>query len=319
MEQAPQLALIIPCYNEQEVLSKTADRLTSVMYDLINKGEISPKSFIYFIDDGSSDKTWEVISNLHKKNAHFYKGLKFTRNFGNQNALIAGLTKMHEIGVDCVISIDADLQQDENKIHDFIEKYKNGAEIVCGIRHNRKTDRFFKKYTALFFYKIMNLLGVKIKANHSDYRLVSKKALDIISNYKEVNLFLRGLFYELGLKTDYVYFDVKKREFGVSKYNVFSLFKLALNGITSFSIVPLRIVYIAGFFISLVSFILCLQVLYERIFNHNIIPGWATIVFVICFIGGIQILSIGIIGEYLGQLFQEVKSRPRFIEETELN
>lgn len=314
----PKLAIIIPCYNEQEALHMTIDRLTTILYGLINQSKVASDSFIYLIDDGSKDNTWEIIANLHKKNAHFYKGLKFTRNFGNQNALIAGLNEVNKLGVDCILSIDADLQQDETKIEEFVQKYTDGADIVCGVRNNRKTDSVFKKYPALFFYKIMNLLGVKIKPNHSDYRLVGKKALDILGEYKEVNMFLRGIFYELGLKTEYVYFDVKKREFGTSKYNLFSLFKLALHGITSFSVVPLRIVSIMGFVLSLTSFLLCLQVIYERIFNHNIIPGWATIVFVVCFIGGIQIFSIGIIGEYLGQLFQEVKARPRYIKEIEL-
>ncbi len=296
----------------------TVKRLLELMDSLCEEKVISPKSFLYLVDDGSKDKTWKIIEDFHELYPERVKGMKFTRNFGNQNALIAGLTNVSTYGADCSITIDADLQQDENKIKDFVEKFKNGADIVCGIRNDRKTDSFFKKTTASAFYRLMNALGVKIKSNHSDYRLTSRKAMDILSEYKEVNMFLRGVFYELGLKTDYVYFDVKQRKFGESKFSFFSLLKLAIDGITAFSIVPLRMVYFMGFFISVVSFILCVQVLYERIFNSHIVPGWATIVFVMAFIGGIQILCIGIIGEYVGQLFQEVKARPRYIKEKEL-
>lgn len=313
----PKLAIVVPCYNEEECIEKTAKKLIEIIDELASREVISSESFLYLVNDGSQDKTWEIIEKLHGFDERI-KGLKFTRNFGNQKALIAGLTKVNEIGVDCAITIDADLQQDENKIEEFVEKYKNGAEIVCGIRNDRDTDSFFKKFTAEAFYKLMNLLGVKIQKNHSDYRLASKKALGILSKYKEANLFLRGLFCELGLKTEYVYFDVKKREFGTSKFSVYSLYALALEGITSFSIIPLRILTWTGFIISLISFILCLQVVYERIFNTQITPGWATIVFVMCFLGGVQLVAIGVIGEYIGQLFREVKGRPRYIEDIEL-
>lgn len=313
----PTLAIVIPCYNEEEVLELTVNRMIEVLDDLCAKNKITKDSFIYLVNDGSTDRTWEITTRLHE--AHpCVKGLKFTRNFGNQKALIAGLTNVIEVGADCAITIDADLQQDENKIEEFVEKYMGGADIVCGIRNDRKTDPFLKKWTAILFYKFMNLLGAKIQIDHSDYRLTSKKAMTALMEYKEVNMFLRGVFYELGLKTDYVRFNVKKRQYGKSKFTLFSLYALALEGITSFSIVPLRFVYFAGLFLAFSSFIMCCYVVWERIVSSHIVAGWATIVFVLCFLGGIQILAIGIIGEYIGQLFQEVKARPRFIVDEKL-
>lgn len=317
MTETPTLAIIIPCYNEEEVLELTINRLIEVIEGLIAKNKIKNDSFLYLVNDGSTDRTWDIIMDIHKTHS-CVKGIKFTRNFGNQNALIAGLTNVSDLGADCSITIDADLQQDENKIEEFIDKYMGGADIVCGIRNDRKTDPFIKKWTAILFYKFMNLLGVKIQMDHSDYRLTSAKAMRILKQYKEVNMFLRGLFYELGLKTDYVKFDVKKRMYGKSKFTLFSLYALALEGITSFSIVPLRIVYFSGFFLALFSFIMCCYVVWERIYDSHIVAGWATIVFVLCLIGGIQILAIGIIGEYVGQPFREVKGRPRFVVDEKL-
>lgn len=313
----PTLAIIIPCFNEQEVVELTINRLIEVSQDLIAKNKINKDSFIFIVNDGSTDNTWEIIQKFHETHP-CVKGIKFTRNFGNQNALIAGLTHVTDIGADCAVTIDADLQQDETKIEEFIDKYMNGADIVCGVRNDRKTDPLLKNITATLFYKFMNLLGVNIQRDHSDYRLTSKKAMEILKQYKEVNMFLRGLFYEFGLKTDYVKFDVKKRMFGKSKFTLFSLYALALEGITSFSIVPLRLVYFAGFLLAFVSFIMCCYVIWERIVDSHIVAGWATIVFVMCFMGGIQMLAIGIIGEYIGQLFREVKGRPRFIVEEEI-
>lgn len=313
----PILAIIIPSYNEEDVLEKTIRRLFEVLDDLVSKDKIDHSSFLYLVDDGSTDKTWEIIEKKHTEDKRI-KAIKFTRNFGNQNALIAGLTRVTDLGADCAITIDADLQQDETKIAEFIDKYAQGADIVCGVRTDRKTDKLLKKITSSLFYNFMNLLGVKIKKDHSDYRLTSKKAMDVLKEYKEVNLFLRGLFYELGLKTEYVNFSVKKREAGKSKFTLFSLYALALDGITSFTIAPLRLVYFSGFILAIFSFVMCCYVIWERIFDDHIVAGWATIVFVISFIGGIQILCIGIIGEYIGQLFQEVKARPRFIKDKEI-
>lgn len=317
--QNPKLALVIPCYNEEEVIETTVNRLLEVINDLIQKGSIRDDSFIYLVNDGSKDKTWETINQLHEKNPNKVKALNFTRNFGNQRAILAGLLEVRKFDIDCCITLDADLQQDENKLVEFVEKYKQGAHIVCGIRNDRNTDGFLKKHSALAFYKVMNMLGVKIKQNHSDFRLTSKEVLDILNEYKEVNLFLRGIFYEFGYNTEYVYFDVKPRFAGTSKFSPWDLFSLAAKGITSFSVVPLRMVTFTGSLISLFSFFLGINVIIEKLSNTYTLPGWATLVVAITFIGGIQILCIGIIGEYLGQLFQEVKARPRYIVEKELS
>lgn len=314
----PKIALVIPCFNEEEVLEITINRLLEVLENLKNTDKISSDSFIYLVNDGSKDNTWNIIEKIHNKYPKKVKGLNFTRNFGNQRAILAGLLEVRKFNIDCCITLDADLQQDENKLGEFVEKYKNGAHIVCGIRNDRKTDGFLKKHSALAFYKVMNMLGVKIKPNHSDFRLTSSKVLDILSEYKEVNLFLRGIFNEFGYKTEYVDFDVKPRFAGVSKFSAWDLFSLAAKGITSFSVVPLRTVTCLGMLISLFSFVLGLNVIWEKMHNTYTLPGWATLVVAITFIGGIQILCIGVIGEYLGQLFQEVKSRPRYIVENEL-
>lgn len=316
--QNPILALVIPCYNEEEVIKTTINRLIEVLDGLAAQDKISAESFIYLVNDGSKDNTWNIIQELHNNYPNKVKALNFTRNFGNQRAILAGLLEVRKFNIDCCITLDADLQQDENKIGEFIEKYKNGAHIVCGVRNSRKTDSFLKKHSALAFYKVMNMLGVKIRPNHSDFRLTSSKVLDILSEYKEVNLFLRGIFQEFGYKTEYVDFDVKPRFAGVSKFSPWDLFSLAAKGITSFSVVPLRTVTFLGMLISLLSFIIGLSVIWEKLHDSYTLPGWTTLVVAITFIGGIQILCIGVIGEYLGQLFQEVKSRPRYIVETEL-
>ena len=317
-ENKTRLAIIIPCYNEELVIETTVKTLLGVLDGIVTKGKISENSYIYLIDDGSKDSTWQIIENLRSEFGERIKGTKFIRNYGNQKALIAGLTGVKEIGCDCVISIDADLQQDENAIEVFVDEFHKGADIVSGIRNDRKTDSFFKKYTALCFYKLMNILGVKIPANHSDFRLVSRRGLEILSQYNEEGLFLRGFFHEIGLKTAYVHFDVKPRFAGSSKFNVFSLTSLALNGITAFSIVPLRIIAACGVLTMLGSIILALEVMFEKYIFHTTPSGWATLVILLAFFGGLQIFCLGIIGEYLGQIFNEVKARPRYIKEKEL-
>lgn len=313
----PTLAIIIPCFNEELLVESTVNSLFEVINSLIEKGKILEDSYIYLIDDGSSDNTWSLIEKMHEANP-LVKGTKFVKNYGNQKALMAGLLGVREIGCDCVVSIDADLQQDQWAIERFVDKYSEGYDIVSGIRNGRETDSFFKKYTALFFYKMMNLLGAKIPVNHSDYRLVSKRALDILAQYTEKQLFLRGFFHELGLKTAYVKFDVKPRMLGKSKFNFLSLLGLALNGITSFSIIPLRIIAILGFFMALLSFGLGLEVLYEKIVLDSTPKGWATQIVISTFFGGLQLFCLGIIGEYLGQVYREVKARPRYIKDIEL-
>lgn len=313
----PTLAIIIPCFNEELLIESTVKSLFEVINVLIEKDKIVEDSYLYLVDDGSSDKTWEIIEKLHKENPQV-KGTKFVKNYGNQKALLAGLLGVREIGCDCVVSIDADLQQDQWAIEKFIDRYSDGFDIVSGIRNGRHTDSFFKKTTALFFYNLMNLMGTKIPINHSDYRLVSKRALDILAQYTEKQLFLRGFFHETGLKTAYVKFDVKPRMLGKSKFNFITLLGLALNGITSFSIVPLRIIAVLGFFMALFSFGLGLEVLYEKIVLNSTPKGWATQVVFQAFFGGLQLFCLGIIGEYLGQLYREVKARPRYIKDVEL-
>ncbi len=311
------LAIIVPCYNEELCITSTIERLLEVMQMLNAKGKISETSYIYFVDDGSTDKTWEIISRYNKQ-THHVKGTRFVRNYGNQKALLAGLEGVRKIGCDCVVSIDADLQQDEMAIEKFIDEFHNGAQIVSGIRNDRKTDGFIKKITALMFYKTMNILGAKIPVNHSDYRLVSKKALDIMEQFDERSLFLRGFFNELGLKTAYVKFDVKQRFAGKSKFNFITLTKLALDGITSYSIRPLRLIAILGFLMGFFGLVVGIETVIEKIYFNNSPNGWATAVILLCIFGGLQIFCLGIIGEYVGQVFREVKGRPRYIKEEEL-
>ncbi len=317
-EKKTTLAIIIPCFNEELVVKSTVETLLSVMDRLVINGKISKDSYIYLVDDGSKDKTWCIIEELHSIYGKRVKGVKFIRNYGNQKAFIAGLLGAKNIGCDCAVTIDADLQQDENAIETFIDEFHNGAEIVSGIRNDRKTDTFFKKFTAYCFYKLMNILGVKIPPNHSDFRLVSYKALEILEKYSETGLFLRGFFHEIGLKTAYVHFNVKPRKAGKSKFNFFSLTSLALTGITAYSIVPLRIIAAMGVLTVLGSFLLAAEVVFEKYFLHDTPSGWATLVVLLAFFGGLQIFCLGIIGEYMGQIFNEVKARPRYIKEKEL-
>lgn len=313
----PTLAVIIPCFNEELCVKKTIETLLLLLDKLVNSGKIKNDSYLYLVDDGSQDRTWEIIKDFHNNDKRV-KAAKFIRNFGNQKALIAGLEGVRDIGCDCAVSIDADLQQDENAIELFIDEYMKGADIVSGIRNDRKTDSFFKKITALMFYKTMNILGAKIPPNHSDYRLVSKRVLDIMNLYPEKYLFLRGFFNEVGLKNSYVNFNVKPRMAGKSKFNFMSLMVLALNGITSYSVVPLRFVAVLGFFMALFGFLVGVETVIEKIFWHNSPNGWATTIILLCVFGGIQLFCLGLIGEYVGQVYREVKARPRYVKDIEL-
>lgn len=313
----PTLAIIVPCFNEELCVKSTIEKLLILLNSLVDKNKIKNDSYLYLVDDGSVDNTWNIIEDAHKNDKRV-KALKFIRNFGNQKALIAGLEGVRNIGCDCAVSIDADLQQDENAIELFIDEYMKGADIVSGIRNDRKTDSFFKKVTALMFYKTMNILGAKIPPNHSDYRLVSKRTLDVMELYPEKYLFLRGFFNELGLKTSYVHFNVKPRMAGESKFNFMSLMVLALNGITSYSVVPLRFVAVLGFFMALFGFLVGVETVIEKIFWHNSPNGWATTIILLCVFGGIQLFCLGLIGEYVGQVFREVKARPRYVKDIEL-
>ncbi len=314
------LGVVVPCFNEEESLKINIEQLRQRLFLLMEKDLIREDSFICFIDDGSNDKTWQLIVNAYQSDSKHIKALKFTKNYGNQKALIAGLEYAQKLDVDCAVTIDADLQQDESKIEEFLTKFNNGAEIVYGVRKDRKTDNFWKKFTSNAFYKFMNMMGANIMPNHSEYRLMSRKALDILAQYPERNLFLRGIFFDTGLKSEIVEFDVKKREFGESKFSYGSLFRLAAAGITSFSVRPLRIIFYIGIIISLISICWGCWTAFRLIIDMPAKIGDIDYYEIFeMFMSGLQMLCIGIIGEYVGQILQEVKGRPRAIIEKELN
>ena len=312
------LAIVVPCYNEEGLIESTTNRLIEVIDDLVKKEKVSPLSYIYFVDDGSKDSTWSKIKAASYKYPDRVKATKFSVNFGNQKALLSGMLGANKVGCDALVTIDADLQQDENKIEAFIDEYDKGSKIVFGIRNNRKTDDFIKKTTALAFYKLMNMLGVKITPNHSDYRLISKEVLQILNDYQETDLFLRGFFQGIGFKTSNVYFDVKPRMVGKSKFNLLSLMALAINGITSYSIVPLKLIALLGFFCMIVGFVSGVSVIFAKLAYNNSPDGWTTSICLLSFFGGLQLFCLGVVGEYLGQIFREVKHRPRYIIEEEI-
>lgn len=310
---AKTLYMVLPCYNEEEVLPETAKELQAKLTKLMDKGKISKKSKIMFVNDGSKDKTWDLIEELTKKN-DIYAGVKLSRNRGHQNALLAGLMTAKE-KADIVISMDADLQDDINVIAEMVAKNAEGYDIVYGVRSSRKKDSWFKKTTAEGFYKFMKMMGVDIVYNHADCRLMSKRALEGLSNYKEVNLFLRGIVPLIGYKSTIVYYERNKRFAGVSKYPLKKMLSFAFDGITSFSVKPLRMILGLGVLILIISFIIMVYSLIVKILGHTV-AGWTFIVISIWFIGGLQMISIGIIGEYIGKIYNETKARPRYIIET---
>lgn len=314
-ESVPVLAIVVPCLNEELVVEETAGRLRDLLRRLTADRKIDPASFIYFVDDGSRDRTWLLIEKLHSIDDHI-KGLKLSRNVGTQNALLAGLLSIKE-HVDCAVTIDADLQQDEQAMDTFIEKYQQGAHIVYGIRRRHDQSAPLKRATSWFFYNLLSLMGARIIKHHSEYRLVSRKALEAIAQYGEYNLFLRGIFVDIGYRSDTVVFDVRPRAVGKSKHGLRKLASLALEGITSFSVVPLRLVTCAGALIFLFSVAMTLFYLYHKIMGHTP-PGWAGTIIPIYFLGGVQIMFLGLVGEYIGKIYKEVKHRPRFIKEQEL-
>lgn len=318
MAKDTRLAIVVPCYNEEKLIQSTTDRLLEVLSDLEQKEKIYETSYIILVDDGSSDETWLEIAKAAARHPYKIKGVKFSSNFGNQKALIAGMLKSKEIGCSAVITIDADLQQDENKIEEFIDKFDEGYKIVFGIRNDRKTDSFTKKTTALMFYKLMNLNGIKIPKNHSDYRLVSKEVIDILEQFKESELFLRSFFHEIGFKKTSINFDVKPRKIGKSKFGFLSLLTLAANGITSYSVVPLKIIFVIGLLSMICGFIMGMGALIAKFFWNISTDGWLEVIIITSFFGGLQVFCVGIVAEYLGQIFIEVKRRPRYLIEEEI-
>ncbi len=306
---APILYVVLPCYNEEEILHMSAEKLLEKYDRLLKEGKISPESRLMFVNDGSRDKTWQIITELFQAHKEI-SGVNLSRNRGHQHAVHAGLMTAKE-KADVVISIDADLQQDIEAIDLMLEKYNEGCDIVYGIRNDRGTDGFVKKVTALGFYKLMQIMGCEVIKNHADYRLMSKRAIESLSQYNEVNLFLRGLVPEIGYKSDVVYFDVRDREAGVSKYTMKKMIGFAVDGITSFSIKPLQMITFVGVVVLLISIFMLCSTIYD-FFRGNAVAGWPTTVCSIWFLGSVQLISIGIIGEYIGKMYMETKARPRY-------
>ncbi|MDD6848860.1 MAG: glycosyltransferase family 2 protein [Oscillospiraceae bacterium] len=303
------LWLVVPCYNEEEVLPETSKRLYKIMTDMVINGLISPESKIAFVNDGSKDKTWELIEKYHT-GLDMFVGINLSRNKGHQNALLAGLTVAKE-HADMVITLDADLQDDIEVIPQFVQKYYDGNDIVYGVRNNRDTDTAFKRSTAQGFYKFMKFLGVDIVNNHADYRLMSQRAIRSLLEYNEVNVFLRGIIPTIGYKSDIVEYSRKERFSGESKYPLKKMLSFAFDGITSFSVKPLRISLLLGalsFFVSLIILVYCVV----QFFLGNTVSGWASLSVSVWALGGIQLLMLGIVGEYIGKIYLETKHRPKF-------
>lgn len=308
--KTPRLYIVIPCYNEEAVLPITAPLFRDKLLSLSSQGKISPDSRVLFVNDGSKDSTWNLICKLSKEDEH-YEGICLSRNRGHQNALLAGLMEAKD-KCDITISIDCDGQDDINAMDEMVDEYLSGAEIVYGVRSKRETDTFFKRFTAESFYKLMKWMGADTVFNHADYRLVSSRALKEFANFKEVNIFLRGMFPLVGFKSTCVYYERHERIAGESHYPLKKMLALAFDGITSLSIRPIRIITGLGVFISLVAFALIVYALVSY-FTGNVVSGWASSLIVTCFLGGIQLISLGVIGEYVGKIYMETKARPRFI------
>lgn len=310
MKKRAVLYVVVPCYNEEEVLPITYKLFLSKLDELIACGQISDESRILFVNDGSSDQTWKIICDLADNNTHI-EGISQSRNRGHQNAVLAGLMEAKE-RCDITISIDCDGQDDINAMNKMVAEYYNGAEIVYGVRSKRDTDTFFKRVTAEGFYKLLNMMGAEVVFNHADYRLVSARVLREFENFKEVNLFLRGMFPLVGFKSTCVYYERHERIAGESHYPLSKMIGLALDGVTSLSIKPIRLITWMGVFVALLSFVGVCWTVFEH-FVGRAISGWSSTVSIICFLGGIQLISVGVIGEYVGKTYMETKSRPRFI------
>ena len=306
----PILYIIIPCYNEETVLPITCKMFLDKINELIEKNRIASDSKIMFVNDGSKDKTWEIITELSKQDSH-YIGICQSRNRGHQNAVLAGLMEAKDV-CDITISVDCDGQDDINAMDQMVEEYWNGCEIVYGVRSKRDTDTWFKRTTAESFYKVLNHMGVETVYNHADYRLVSSRVLKEFANFKEVNLFLRGMFPLVGFKSTSVYYERHERIAGESHYPLSKMLGLAFDGITSLSIKPIRMITVLGMLVSVLSFVGVVWSVVIGLMGKGI-AGWASLLSAICFIGGIQLLSLGVLGEYIGKIYMEVKARPRYI------
>ncbi len=306
----PVLYIVIPCYNEQEVLPITSGMFLQKLRDLAAAGKVSEESRVLFVNDGSKDDTWRIIRQLAEQDEHFL-GVSLSRNRGHQNALLGGLMAAKE-RCDVTISIDCDGQDDINAMDEMIDAYLDGCEIVYGVRSRRDTDTFFKRFTAEGFYHLMNWLGAQIVFNHADYRLMSSRALNEFANFKEVNIFLRGMVPMVGFKSTSVYYERAERIAGESHYPLKKMLALAFDGITSLSVKPIRLITGLGVVVSVLSFIGVLWALIAALAGHTV-AGWASTVCMVCFMGGVQLLCLGVIGEYIGKIYMETKHRPRYI------
>jgi len=313
---APKLGVVLPCFNEEDIITSTATKLETFLNKLITIGSINSKSALIFIDDGSKDKTWKLITEIKESSEINIYGLKLSRNFGHQPALMAGLIEFKD-SFDCIISIDADLQDDFQVIVEMINNFNQGSHIVYGVRRKRNVDSYFKRKSAESFYKLMKSMNIEIIYNHADFRLLSKAAIDALSTFKERNLFLRGIIPLLGFKYSMVYYDRKEREAGETKYPFWKMISFAIKGITAFSITPLRICFYLGLIICLFCIAFVFYAIYGYFFDLTI-PGWTSTVIPIYLIGGIQLLSIGVLGEYVGKIYSEVKERPHYLIEEKL-
>jgi polyisoprenyl-phosphate glycosyltransferase len=311
MSGPPTVAVVVPCYDEEEVLPETCWRLGELLCGLAAQDRISPASSIYLVDDGSRDRTWSLIERFVAEDSRF-TGIKLSRNRGHQSALLAGVFTADG---DAVVTVDADLQDDIGAIPEMLDRFAAGAEIVYGVRRDRHSDSAFKRGTAAAFYRLMAVLGADSIRNHADYRLMSRRAVDSLKLYREVNLYLRGIVPLLGFRSEIVYYDRAKRFAGESKYPLRKMVALALEAITSFSVVPLRLITLIGFTVFMVTLLVSLWALYVRLLTHDAVPGWTSVVLPTYLLGGIQIFCIGMIGEYLGKTYAEVKARPRFLIE----
>lgn len=310
------LYIVVPCYNEDEVLDETTKRLVDKLNRMMQLGKIDAESRILYVDDGSSDNTWNHIEKLYEREP-LVTGIKLSRNKGHQNALIAGLFAASE-HADMIVSMDADLQDDIEVIDKFVDEYYKGSQIVYGVRKSRKKDSVFKKTTAILFYKMMKAMGVDLVYNHADYRLMSKRAVQELMNYKEVNLFLRGIIPLIGFKSSVVEYDRGSRFAGKSKYPLRKMIYFAIDGLTSTSVRPIRMITMFGLFSVVISIVYAIYVIVGH-FHGATIPGWTTSVLLICFFGGAQVMCTGIVGEYVGKIYLETKSRPRYIIEEKLD
>ena len=306
---APVLYLVIPCYNEEQVLPLTSGKFKGKLDELIEAGKISSKSRVMFVNDGSKDTTWDILTSLCEESEE-YCAISLSRNRGHQNALIAGLMEAKKYA-DITISMDCDGQDDINAITEMVDEYAKGSEIVYGVRNDRTTDSWFKRTTAQSYYKVLRGMGVDIIPDHADYRLMSARVLNALEGYGEVNLFLRGMIPQLGFKQSFVYYSRAEREAGTTHYPLSKMLSLAIDGITSFSVRPLRLITGFGLIVALLSFIGIIYVL-ASVISGNYVDGWASTTCIICFVSGIQMISLGVIGEYIGKIYLETKQRPRY-------